>query len=216
MKNMVRYAITPMPPAVRALIQQAEQEFKDLVTCRGKISGRITKLNRACRLLSAVQNCASPPCLAFPVCQSLDKPLRNDDHRNHIQQTRRALSANRNEVNGPNLQLKRACRIALMEASGSISLHELYDRIERRGSFDFSACSHPLDLLGRALGDLVSEEEAQVIGSARGKDHAEQRPAASDRVNRLNEAVHTADRNRRGLRLSGPSFSAPIIGGQAI
>jgi hypothetical protein len=59
-----------------------------------------------------------------------------------------------------NSKLKRACLIALMEASEPVSAETLYDRIERRGSFRFTGYKYPLRAIVLAMGAMVRQGQA--------------------------------------------------------
>jgi len=54
-------------------------------------------------------------------------------------------------------RLKRACRIALMEAGGSASAEEVHSRILRRGSFSFRDTEHAVVAVERMLGSLLRQ-----------------------------------------------------------
>ena len=54
-------------------------------------------------------------------------------------------------------RLKRACRIALMEAGGSASAEEVHARILRRGSFSFRDTEHAVVAVERMLGSLLRQ-----------------------------------------------------------
>jgi hypothetical protein len=56
-------------------------------------------------------------------------------------------------VRSLNPDLRRACRIALMEASDTFSEYDIYSRIVRRGSFDFA---------GGNAADVAKELDAMV------------------------------------------------------
>jgi hypothetical protein len=159
--------MTPIPPAVRALVDQAEKEFKDLVVCRDEISWRITKLSRAIRELGGVLNHKRKYTFPLPIRPTLKESFIANDcadepSTNH-EPAHQVPSSEQNGTNLTDVQVRRACRIALMEACAPASLHELYDRIQRRGSCDFRGCRYPMAVLRRALQHLESEGEAQVI-----------------------------------------------------
>jgi hypothetical protein len=154
--------MTTMPIAVRAVVAQAEREFRDLVVCRTEISWRITKLCRAMHELTAILNHERQDPLPLTIRGTRDEPLAFDNRPDEPEETNQIVEFNGSEVTLSDAQIKRACRIALMEAYGPASLHELYERIQRRGSCDFTGCSRPLVLLKRALAELESEGEAQV------------------------------------------------------
>jgi hypothetical protein len=61
------------------------------------------------------------------------------------------------------LSLTRACRIALMESSGAATSEEIYDRIVRRGSFDFRRYKYPLLGVIKALAHLAERKDAVCI-----------------------------------------------------
>lgn len=57
-------------------------------------------------------------------------------------------------------ELERACRIALMESNGAVSVEAIYDRINRRGSFTFARYKHPFRAIMLAMGAMVRHGEA--------------------------------------------------------
>ena len=52
-------------------------------------------------------------------------------------------------------ELARACRIALMEATESVSVETIYDRIERRESFSLVGYKHPFRAIVLAMSAMV-------------------------------------------------------------
>jgi hypothetical protein len=56
-------------------------------------------------------------------------------------------------------KLERACLIALMETSESVSVETIYDRIERRGSFSFAGYKQPFRAILLAMGGMVRNGE---------------------------------------------------------
>jgi hypothetical protein len=194
--------MTPIPAAVRALVDHAEKEFKDLVVCRDEISWRIAKLSRAIRELDGVLNHKRKYLFPLPIRPTLNEPfLANDcadEPATNHEPANQVLSLKRNRTNLTDVQVRRASRIALMEACAPASLHELYDRIQRRGSCDFRGCRHPLALLRRALQHLESEGEAQVIHGGDGV--CWQRTLGHDRVafpHRLRKAQPSRPGNQK-------------------
>jgi hypothetical protein len=86
---------------------------------------------------------------------------RLDTHR-HASAARAAQGKSKHggPISRVNSKLKRACLIALMEASEPISAETLYDRIERRGSFKFTGYKHPLRAIVLAMGAMVRQGQA--------------------------------------------------------
>jgi len=62
-----------------------------------------------------------------------------------------------------NPELKRACRIALLEASGSLSVNDVYERILRRGSFMFANPEFGKSKIVSELTALVEEGSARLF-----------------------------------------------------
>ena len=63
-------------------------------------------------------------------------------------------------------ELARACRIALMEATESVSVETIYDRIERRESFSFVGYKHPFRAIVLAMSAMVKRGEAILLSEA--------------------------------------------------
>jgi hypothetical protein len=191
--------MTPVPAAVRALVDRAEKEFKDLVVCHDEISWRITKLSRAIRELDGVLHHTRKATFPLPIRPTLHESFLAgdgaDEPASHHEEPKQILPLKENRANLTDVQLKRASRIALMEACAPASLHELYARIERRGSCDFRGCPHPLALLRRALQHLESEGEVQVVH--RGDSVCWQRTLGHDRV-AFPHRLHTSQPFPRG------------------
>jgi hypothetical protein len=65
-------------------------------------------------------------------------------------------------------ELERACRVALIESDGElVSVEELYDHIQRRGSVTFEGYRRPFRALRLALNALVRRNEASVSKDGR-------------------------------------------------
>lgn len=63
--------------------------------------------------------------------------------------------AGRIRLRGGRSRLKRACRIALLEAGSAASPEEIYKRIVRRGSFCFHEIEAPIQAVARVLASLT-------------------------------------------------------------
>jgi hypothetical protein len=63
-------------------------------------------------------------------------------------------------------ELARACRIALMEANGSVSVETIYDRVEKRESFSFVSDKHPFRAIVLAMSAMVKRGEASLLSEA--------------------------------------------------
>jgi hypothetical protein len=59
--------------------------------------------------------------------------------------------------NRTEFELRRACRIALMESQETASLEEVYSRIVRRESFSFAGVEYPLVAIARIVNILAEE-----------------------------------------------------------
>jgi len=60
-------------------------------------------------------------------------------------------------------ELARACRIALMDTDGPVSVETIYDRIERRESFTFAHYKHPFRAIVLAMGAMVRTGEVRLV-----------------------------------------------------
>jgi len=65
----------------------------------------------------------------------------------------------------PRTDLERACRIALLEVEGPVSVEAIYDRIVRRGSLMFSGYKRPFLAISSAMSTLVRRGEAMLGGT---------------------------------------------------
>jgi hypothetical protein len=149
-----------IPFVIRALVEETREEFEDLIARRKQLSWQISKINNALRALSSVldlQLLPEPvPEEIFAEHSALSEPDKNGN----------ALLESSRKNNQPlvsRTQLKRACRIALMETEGPASLREIAERILRRGSCDLSESKNTAAVLNSALTSLALEGEAQLI-----------------------------------------------------
>jgi hypothetical protein len=65
-----------------------------------------------------------------------------------------------------NPDLRRACRIALLETANAVSDRELLDRITRRGSFCFADTDSALFAIDQELTAMAEQGEVQPINSS--------------------------------------------------
>jgi hypothetical protein len=63
-------------------------------------------------------------------------------------------------------ELERACRIALLEAGGPVSVEALYDRIERRGPITFAGYKRPFRAIVLAMSAMVRRGEVSLLNDA--------------------------------------------------
>ena len=120
------------------------------------------KLSRAMDELSELLNHKRKDNFSLPESRTLARTFALAGRTDTRREIKKALPS-KDKANVAVVEVKRACRIALMEVSGPAPLDELYTRIQHRGSCNFSGSSHPLLLLRRALVDLETEGEVQVI-----------------------------------------------------
>ncbi len=59
--------------------------------------------------------------------------------------------------------LRRACRVALMEAVEPEPVRAIFERIQRRGSYDFENAFDPIAIVAKELKAMVAEGEALSI-----------------------------------------------------
>lgn len=76
---------------------------------------------------------------------------------------RRATVGQRRTVCIENPELRRACRIALIETTTAISLEEVYERIVRRGSFNFPTRDFAIRSIAQQLEDMAEHGEIRAV-----------------------------------------------------
>jgi hypothetical protein len=147
------YHNSAVPLAVRSLVEQTQQEFEDLIVRRNELSWQINKISNAIRALRAILDLE-----IFPGVGNNNILSEVDKDRNAI-----ASISEKNEALVPSFQLKRACRIALMECEGPVSTSQLHKRILRRDSCDLSGYADPVAILTATLTSLALQGDAQLI-----------------------------------------------------
>ncbi|HZR55546.1 MAG TPA: hypothetical protein VFA74_01630 [Terriglobales bacterium] len=152
------YHNSEIPLAVRTLVEQTQDEFEELMARRNELSWQINKISNAIRALRAIVDLQIFPGVAhneiFPEGLALNGIGDNDGLPD---------ISEKNETPVSSFQLKRACRIALMESEGPVSTSELYKRILRRDSCDLSGYANPVAILTATLTSLALQGEAQLI-----------------------------------------------------
>ena len=84
-----------------------------------------------------------------------------------IAQHHRIASSSRLDPRNPErVNLRRACRIALVEADEPASAEAIYDRIARRGSLSFAQYKLPLRAIRMVLNSMASRGEASRVDIA--------------------------------------------------
>jgi len=156
--------------SVSAVLAQMQTELRDLLTRREDLARRIRNLHQLTRGLHELAK--APVCNQIyaapsPTPKNGSAPCacsRIIPEGSGQQAPSSALC----KTNRMNLGLRRACRIALLEGEGPVSLEELYARILRRGSFSFVNLKTASPLLLRGLQALAEGGEAQLLENAPG------------------------------------------------
>jgi hypothetical protein len=131
--------------SVSALVEQMQTELHSLVTRQEDLRRRIWSIHRALR---GLQTMASRP--------SADRTIARRSGR-------RQPSGSRYKSSQLSVSLRRACRIALMEADTAVSLEEIYARIMRRGSFSFVNLYRASPALVRVLAAMAEDGEVRLL-----------------------------------------------------
>ena len=74
----------------------------------------------------------------------------------------RSLTRSR-EPRPTRVDLERACRIALLESDGPVSVEAIYDRIVRRGSIAFQSYKRPFRAISIAMAQLTRQGNAILV-----------------------------------------------------
>jgi hypothetical protein len=125
---------------IRALAQQAASELRGLIVERARLTKRVAELRGVVGRLVKLYSPENVPS-ANSNCEHL--PFTQKPVKFHA---------------GPALQ--RACRIALMEIGSPAAAGDIYERIIRRGSFEFDQTGPPLASVVSALNCLVRKGDA--------------------------------------------------------
>jgi|SRR5579862_990641 len=129
--------------SAREVIRIARKLLAELRTQNDLIQKRIHVLKKVVTGLNALQ-----------VARSLDSP----HHKVSGYPSNRKIAKN----------LRRACRIALMEADGAEDVEQLINRIKRRGSYEFPSPADPTELVSRQLRLMLSRGEVSHHPAERG------------------------------------------------
>jgi len=82
------------------------------------------------------------------------------------------------KIRRPSPDLRRACRIALLEKFESVSIEEVYQRIVRRGSFAFANADRAMPAIVEELNALANDGELRRIEAASGMSWQRNVPTA--------------------------------------
>lgn len=155
--------------SVAALVGQMQTELRGLMSRRADLVRRGRNLRRLMRGLREISSAPFTPLAVEPPSPAGHKsatpsfPL----NRTAIEESGRRLpSGVQHRTEHVNVQLQRACRIALLEAENPMSLEEIFTRIVRRGSFSFvnPECANPLLL--QVLNAMAEDGEVNLLESA--------------------------------------------------
>jgi hypothetical protein len=115
--------------SVTAVLQLVSVELLQLLVRREELAKRIRSLYTAVKSLE--EFAAHPPSNVAAVARKTMKEKPNPPEM--------SIANPPESMDGASLRLRRACRIALLEADEPLSEQEIYERILRRGSFSFAS-----------------------------------------------------------------------------
>jgi hypothetical protein len=143
--------------SVSGLVTQLQTELHSLVTHNKELRRRSRSIHR---LMRSLQEMASTPAFdslcATPHPSPADRTIAGWSNR-------RRASSPRRRSKQVSVSLRRACRIALMEAETAASLEEIYSRIVRRGSFSFVNIEGASPVLVRELCLMAQDGEVRLL-----------------------------------------------------
>jgi len=157
---------------VHGLLAQLQTELLSLVMRREDLARRIRSAHQVTRGLREISSAAA---FTRP-CAEASSPAR-DDSVTALSAAKHTLSGRsgrhlrpqmQNKTDAVNPSLQRACRIALLEGEGPLSMEEICTRIVRRGSFLFANPAGANAALLRVLNAMAQCGEVHLIESARG------------------------------------------------
>jgi hypothetical protein len=143
-------AAAPIQNSLGEVVKLAQTQLHDLLTRREEIGRRIRNLRQA---VGGLESVPSEPALDRAIIRGLAVGSR---------------SHTRGRSNQACLNLKRACRIALMEVGETASPEEIHSRIVRRGSFTFGDADFALPAIVRALHAMAYAREVRRLEDSQG------------------------------------------------
>jgi hypothetical protein len=155
------------PPPTVEEVSAASAELNSPLLRRVKLSNDIARMRRLLRRL--VRNANSHRLGGRSREEYLSTGRSTSPHRRRHPIAKRILRQSPRNVRstGPaRSELARACRIALMEATESVSVETIYDRIERRESFSCVGYKHPFRAIVLAMSAMVKRGEASLLSEA--------------------------------------------------
>ena len=132
--------------AVASTVRLVREEAVHLLHRRSELNRRIRELRR---LIRGLQYLADPEC----------------DERTSVRRSEHISAATGTNSHPPVLSrhcsavLKRACRIALLDAGGAASTEEIQQRIVRRGSFSFADARSASTAILKTLESMTDDGE---------------------------------------------------------
>jgi hypothetical protein len=140
-------------------------ELRELRSRYREVTGRIRNLRIAVDALRSLGT--EPAHIASGHRQSSTLPEQDwtASSRNGAGDASRATSAvrARSVIRRQNPDLRRACRIALMEVMGAVTDAEIYARIVRRGSFCFVRADSATRAIAEELDAMVEQGELRLV-----------------------------------------------------
>jgi hypothetical protein len=133
----------PNPGSALELTARLRRELRELSRQDTAVAQLITNFQLLLKQLKTAQESDTTPCV---------EPNHAQVHRKGADLISSVPYSN---------DLRRACRIALMETESAVSVNDIYRRICHRGSFDFGTCSEEeaLSLLAPVLEVMRQENE---------------------------------------------------------
>lgn len=173
-----------------ALVEQMQAELRDLMLRREWHVRRIQNLRQVMRGLRAISSAPFIDLPADPASPAVHKRVTapfSASRAAAVVPCRHLQSGMQRKTERVNVQLQRACRIALLEAEKPVSLEEICTRIVRRGSFSFVNPERANLFLLQVLNAMAEDGEVHRLESA---------PCWRwERLAPLKEAWHPAPRN---------------------
>ena len=138
------------------VVTQLRMELHNLRTNEKELRRRIHSINQ---VLRGLQDMTANPAVESAPTNPQPQAVVPDRVEPSLPAGARRLS------NQMMASLQRACRIALLEAPGALSLEEVYARIVRRGSFPFANLEQASPSLIEVLGDMARDREIRCLES---------------------------------------------------
>lgn len=171
--DLIEHSRSAEQSAASAVLEAVIAEFHELRSSHGEVTRRIRVLRDAVNALRKLENqqeqqplLGDAPANEAPLDRNVGCPISAPFSQKWESLMLRSPRTIRNKENSPagsSPNLRRACRIALMETLTPVFDEEIYTRIARRGSFRFLTARSALHDIAHELNAMAENGEVRIV-----------------------------------------------------